>query len=784
MSINTDPIFTNIGLNKIASAISTGSNIQLTTIKVGDCINNLNYQPTPLDTDIQHFIANTIVESTHYLDLKDSHNAVLRVRGLIPSALAQNYTIREYGVYDSNNDLIIVGRIEDTQLRVADSMKTELEIVINISISDAQKAFIVNNVPDSEYVSKQELLEHIEAINPHGLTKEQMLLDRVDNTSDLDKPTHPYIAKLFHDTKLGVGFANRNTSTISKNNNIITLTPISETVVYSRGVKYIISNPVSIDTSTRPNSNIGTVYPNGYIGGFYVAYNPITNSLFIIDGNPDFDNDILVAWFYRNSTDGIIWLGEERHAASRNTDIHRLHHLEVGATWLDGGLLIATLGDATNNKISISSPILIADEDLNHTILDIATPVNNFEQKLTNAKLPVLWIGPNQEYRITNNNNENINWLYNGSGAVYNNTALGTLVTVPSGKYLSYWLLFTNDIVDPVKLLVGRAVHDTVDSAGAEVLERFGLPMPEIVGAYKIILNINNANDNLAKSKIQSVFEISNSTRKSRIKANSHTLLLGRNEPGQHTANSIKGLEEALANAGKVKKVGLTGTVKADITEVDNNGKITLDTHMSDGRQMVYRDDPVFADLIGSVYSNQYKWIDAVLAPNGKIYCVPYNATQVLEIDPNTNTTTLIGSVYSGTFKWVGAALAPNGKIYCVPYNATQILEIDPITKTTALIDSVYSGTFKWVGAALAPNGKIYCVPYNATQVLEIDPITNTTTLIGSVYSGTSKWIGAALAPNGKIYCAPTNATQVLEIDVFPKSTDYGSYLFSGQLKI
>ncbi len=126
-----------------------------------------------------------------------------------------------------------------------------------------------------------------------------------------------------------------------------------------------------------------------------------------------------------------------------------------------------------------------------------------------------------------------------------------------------------------------------------------------------------------------------------------------------------------------------------------------------------------------------------------------------------SQTTTLFGSL-SGTVKWQGGVLAPDGKIYGIPYNSTQVLEIDPVAKTTTLFGSL-SGTAKWQGGVLAPNGKIYGIPFSSTQVLEIDPIAKTTTLFGSL-SGTVKWQGGVLAPDGKIYGIPYNSTQVLEI--------------------
>jgi hypothetical protein len=78
----------------------------------------------------------------------------------------------------------------------------------------------------------------------------------------------------------------------------------------------------------------------------------------------------------------------------------------------------------------------------------------------------------------------------------------------------------------------------------------------------------------------------------------------------------------------------------------------------------------------------------------------------------------------TGTAKWYGACLAPNGKIYCVPCNSTEVLIIDPATDTaeTTSITGLSADTTKWYGACLAPNGKIYCVPCNSTEVLVVYP--------------------------------------------------------------
>ena len=137
----------------------------------------------------------------------------------------------------------------------------------------------------------------------------------------------------------------------------------------------------------------------------------------------------------------------------------------------------------------------------------------------------------------------------------------------------------------------------------------------------------------------------------------------------------------------------------------------------------------------------------------------------------------IFGSL-TGSAKWVGGVLAPNGKIYGIPYYSTTVLEIDPVTKTCSTFGSL-TGTFKWMGGVLAPNGKIYGIPYYSTTVLEIDPVNKTCTTFGSL-TGSGKWWGGVLAPNGKIYGIPYHSTTVLEIDF--QTNEYCPWAISNYL--
>ena len=57
--------------------------------------------------------------------------------------------------------------------------------------------------------------------------------------------------------------------------------------------------------------------------------------------------------------------------------------------------------------------------------------------------------------------------------------------------------------------------------------------------------------------------------------------------------------------------------------------------------------------------------------------------------------------------KWAGGVLAPNGRIYGVPWRSSSVLEFDPTTKAISLLGSaVGSANFSWSGGALSKSGR------------------------------------------------------------------------------
>ena len=193
------------------------------------------------------------------------------------------------------------------------------------------------------------------------------------------------------------------------------------------------------------------------------------------------------------------------------------------------------------------------------------------------------------------------------------------------------------------------------------------------------------------------------------------------------------------------------------------------------------------AEVFGNLPSGDGKWSGAVVAPDGKIYAVPLNYSKVLEIDPSKVSSSIyyptlstFGNAGTGNWKWSGGVLAPNGKIYCIPFSSRTVLEIDTTGKdsqgfpTLSTFGDLGSNTYKWSGGFLAPNGKIYGIPFNTSKVLEIDPDAKTARTFGQL-SGYDKWRGGVLAVEGTAYGVPYNSPKVLEMD-FGSPAATGAY--------
>lgn len=80
---------------------------------------------------------------------------------------------------------------------------------------------------------------------------------------------------------------------------------------------------------------------------------------------------------------------------------------------------------------------------------------------------------------------------------------------------------------------------------------------------------------------------------------------------------------------------------------------------------------------VGQDVGNQpSKWHRSIVANDGCIYGIPFDAQRVIRFNPSHNETTLIGESYDDNSKWWGGCLGNDGNVYCTPANSNQILKI------------------------------------------------------------------------------------------------------------
>lgn len=186
--------------------------------------------------------------------------------------------------------------------------------------------------------------------------------------------------------------------------------------------------------------------------------------------------------------------------------------------------------------------------------------------------------------------------------------------------------------------------------------------------------------------------------------------------------------------------------------------------------------------VAGGVFPGANAYYGGVLLPDGRVFCSPTGATSASIYNPVTDTTTVAGGIFPGPFAYIGSVLLPNGKVFCVPFNATSATIYDPVTDTTTVAGGSFPGSFAYIGGVLLPDGRVFCVPCNTTTATIYDPATDTTTVAGGVFPGASAFFGGVLLPNGRVFCVPFNATAATIYDPITDTTTVagGSFLGSG----
>lgn len=285
-------------------------------------------------------------------------------------------------------------------------------------------------------------------------------------------------------------------------------------------------------------------------GARFIRIDPVTLNLVEGSAIPDFVNDTIVAYIYYDTTGAkAMILGDERHGVQRDTTWHSNQHLNVGTIWRSGGTLGYTLNNQAAIQVDVATPLLIADEDLLHTITHSATPSADFQQILnTAASIEVLYLNGTT---YTSTTQSTTPWVAGTTRARYNQVVgnSGSLVDASENHYVTYWLIATNDIRRPVKLVMGRASHATIDAAYAEEFQEYGISFAEQVFMYQIVLQTSTTfTSNTPHVVIAAVRKVTSKIANiaATATAESHSTLTGREDANSHTIAAITGLQTAL----------------------------------------------------------------------------------------------------------------------------------------------------------------------------------------------------------------------------------------------
>jgi hypothetical protein len=341
------------------------------------------------------------------------------------------------------------------------------------------------------------------------------------------------------------GFVDRTSSSVTFNsaNRTLTLAPTgSNFSVYLRGKEFVISSTKTLQISDTTQ-------------GVYYGYNTTTGNLQSYGATPDFADTVLVAFIYWDGVnDNPVIFGDERHSVSRDSNWHTYQHVTNGAIWNSGGDASYTVNNSNNVKFSLTTPIVVFDEDLTHTINHSASPSQPYEQNLlNNVNVPIIYYN-NNGYVQTEPSD--VPWYPSTTRAFYNeiSNGVGSLqMASTNDMYVVYWCVATNDTRYPIKLVMGRNAYTSFGEAETENFEGYGLPLPEIVPMYKFVLQTSSTlTQNTARVRIVSVREIvgNQNARGNSFDTLSHNSLSDRFSSNQHDIASITNLQTTLDDIG------------------------------------------------------------------------------------------------------------------------------------------------------------------------------------------------------------------------------------------
>jgi hypothetical protein len=196
----------------------------------------------------------------------------------------------------------------------------------------------------------------------------------------------------------------------------------------------------------------------------------------------------------------------------------------------------------------------------------------------------------------------------------------------------------------------------------------------------------------------------------------------------------------------------------------------------------ILRDGEMRMRVPGPFFDANRKWGCAVLGDDGRIYAAPFDAAEVLTIDPvleaaGTSSANLTDEL-AGDAKWMVAAhKAGSGVAYMLPFDREDILAVDYAGKLLSFVEPVdsggepvdLSGQAKWMSGFMEGD-EHFLVPYGHDKVGVFNLETKAFDFLDVPESaadrpGDRRWRGAVKAYDDRYYCGPFDASDILCID-------------------
>jgi hypothetical protein len=180
-------------------------------------------------------------------------------------------------------------------------------------------------------------------------------------------------------------------------------------------------------------------------------------------------------------------------------------------------------------------------------------------------------------------------------------------------------------------------------------------------------------------------------------------------------------------------------------------------------------------NILPAVTNNSF--YGCVLTKNGKACLIPSDNTSVYVIEQGGGTTTPVTGLI-GTDKYRGGVRLSTGEIFFIPYNATQSVIFNPNTNTHFTTPPIFPGSGAYETGTLLPDGRVFMCPANRTKPGLYNPFTQEFDEV-DITVNVGDYHGSVLLPNGKIYLMPRNATSGLVISI-PISENFSLNTLTG----